>query len=272
MAKIAAVQMASGPQVQANLMEAARLIKEAADLGADMVVLPETFAIMGANDYEMVAVAEEAGEGSIQSFMSQCAKNNKIWVVAGTIPIRSSHPDKANAASIMYDDKGVQVARYDKMHLFDVEICEPRETYIESDTIEAGDKYVVIDTPFGKIGMAVCYDLRFPGHFRKMMAQGAEIFILPSAFTDTTGKAHWEPLLRARAIENLCYVIAPAQGGYHVSGRATYGHTMVVDYWGNIREELGKGAGVIMIETDAKAQKATRKAFPVLEHRLEVLA
>jgi nitrilase len=270
MAKIAAVQMASGPQVQANLMEAARLIKEAADQCADMVVLPETFAIMGTNEAETVVVAEIAGNGPIQSFMSQCAKNNKIWVVAGTIPILSSDPEKAFAASIMYNSKGIQVARYDKIHLFDVEICEPRETYVESDTIAAGDQRVVVDTPFGKIGMAICYDLRFPGHFRHLMAQGAEIFVLPSAFTDTTGKAHWEPLLRARAIENLCYLIAPAQGGYHVSGRATYGHTMVIDYWGNVREELGKGAGVIMIETDKKAQDATRKAFPVLEHRLDV--
>ncbi len=267
MAKIAAVQMASGPQVHANLMEAARLIKEASEQGADLVVLPETFAIMGTSDKDSLAVAEDEGSGSIQTFMSQCAKSNKVWVVAGTIPVTSSNPKKAYAASIMYNDKGKQVARYDKIHLFDVEISESKETYTESDTIAVGNQLTVVETPFGKIGMAICYDLRFPGHFRKMMAQGAEIFVLPSAFTDTTGKAHWEVLVRARAIENLCYVVAPAQGGYHVSGRTTYGHSMVVDYWGNIRAELGKGAGVIMIDTDHNAQQATRKAFPVLEHR-----
>ena len=267
MAKIAAVQMASGPQVHANLMEAARLIKQASGLGADLVVLPETFAMMGASDADSLAIAEEEGNGSIQTFMSQCAKDNKMWIVAGTIPIKSANPKKAFATSLMYDDKGNQVARYDKIHLFDVEISESKETYTESDTLAAGNQQVVVDTPFGKIGMAICYDLRFPGHFRQMMAQGAEIFILPSAFTDTTGKAHWEVLIRARAIENLCYMIAPAQGGYHVSGRTTYGHSMLVDYWGNIREELGKGAGVIIIDTDYNAQHAIRKAFPVLEHR-----
>ncbi len=269
MAKIAAVQMASGPHVQANLMEASRLIKEAAMQGAGMAVLPENFAIMGYKETDSVAVAEEPGRGTIQSFMSQCARQNNIWIVAGTIPIQSGDPGKAFAASIMYDSQGEQVARYDKRHLFDVEISESSETYTESDTIAAGKKMVVTETPFGKVGMAVCYDLRFPAYFRKMMAAGAEIFVLPSAFTETTGKAHWEVLLRARAIENLCYVIAPAQGGYHVNGRTTYGHSMVIDYWGNVREELGRGAGIILIETDLKAQAVTRKAFPVLEHRLD---
>ena len=269
MAKIAAVQMASGPHVQANLMEASRLIKEAVAQGAVMVVLPETFAIMGNKPTDTVKVAEQAGSGPIQAFISKCAKDNKVWIVAGTIPVKSTDPYKYYAASIMYNDKGEQVARYDKRHLFDVELAEAKETYTESDTIAAGENLVVIETPFGKIGMAVCYDLRFPAYFRKMMAQGAEIFVLPSAFTETTGKAHWEVLLRARAIENLCYMIAPAQGGYHVSGRTTYGHSMVIDYWGNVREELGKGAGIILIDTDLKAQASIRKAFPVLEHRLD---
>lgn len=269
MAKIAAVQMASGPHVQANLMEAARLIKEAAAQGAGMAVLPENFAIMGYKETDNVKVAEKPGNGPIQSFMSQCAKDNSIWIIAGTIPIQSADPNKAYAASIMYNDKGEQVARYDKRHLFDVEIAESSETYTESDTIAAGEHLVVADTPFGKIGMAVCYDLRFPAYFRRMMAEGAQIFVLPSAFNDTTGKAHWEVLLRARAIENLCYMIAPAQGGYHVNGRTTYGHSMVIDYWGNVREELGKGAGIILIDIDLKAQSVTRKAFPVLEHRLD---
>lgn len=268
MAKIAAIQMASGPHVQANLMEAGRLIKEASAQGANMVVLPENFAIMGTKETDAVAVAENPGQGPIQSFMSQCAKKYSVWIVAGTIPIKSQNPQKAFAASIMYNDKGEAVARYNKLHLFDVEIEEPKETYTESDTIEAGEDVVVVDTPFGKIGMAICYDLRFPRHFRNMIDLGAEIFVLPSAFTETTGKAHWEVLLRARAIENLCYMIAPAQGGYHVNGRTTYGHSMVIDYWGVVRGELNKGASYTLIETDLAAQKVTRKAFPVLEHRL----
>lgn len=269
MAKIAAIQMASGPHVQANLMEAGRLIKQASEEGANMVVLPENFAIMGTKETDTVAVAEEAGNGTMQNCLAQTAKKYGVWIVAGTLPIKSEEPGKAYAASIMYDDTGKQVARYDKLHLFDVELPEPRgETYTESDTIAKGKDVVVADTPFGKIGMAICYDLRFPRHFRNMIDMGAEIFILPSAFTETTGKAHWEVLLRARAIENLCYMVAPAQGGFHVSGRTTYGHSMVIDYWGVVRGELNKGAGVIAMDIDLKAQQKTREAFPVLEHRL----
>lgn len=270
MAKLAAIQMASGPNVHANLMEAGRLIKQSADQGADLVVLPETFAIMGEDEADTVAVAEIEGEGPIQSFIQQAAKSNNVWIVAGTIPIKSEDANKAYASSLMYNSKGELVARYDKMHLFDVKICEDEDTYTESQTIAPGKKRVVVDTPFGKIGMAVCYDLRFPGHFRHMMAEGAEIFVIPSAFTETTGKAHWDPLLRARAIENLCYVVAPAQGGYHINGRTTYGYSLIIDYWGNVREELSKGTGVILVETDPSGQQVTRKAFPVLEHRLGI--
>ncbi|MCK5726431.1 MAG: carbon-nitrogen hydrolase family protein [Thiotrichaceae bacterium] len=268
MAVVAAVQMASGPQVQANLMEVARLIAEAASQGAELVVLPESFAIMGDSEAATVAIAEVAGEGDIQSFISQCAKKNKVWIVAGTIPIRSDNEKKAYATSILFNDKGEQLVRYNKMHLFDVKICESKETYTESDTVAVGKQVVVVDTPFGKLGMAVCYDLRFPEFFREMVDQGAEIFTIPSAFTETTGRAHWEVLIRARAIENLCYVIAPAQGGYHVSGRTTYGHAMLVDYWGNVLESLDKGAGVILAEIDSEKQKMTRQTFPVLDHRI----
>ncbi|HHL18418.1 MAG TPA: carbon-nitrogen hydrolase family protein [Thiothrix sp.] len=268
MAKFAAIQMASGPNIYANLMEAGRLIEQAAIEGADLVVLPETFAIMGEEEADTVAVAEDEGSGLIQSFIKQQAIKNRIWIVAGTIPIKSTDPTKAYAASLMYNDRGLQVARYDKMHLFDVEICEDEDTYTESQTIAPGTQRIVVDTPFGKIGMAVCYDLRFPGHFRDLMAAGAEIFLVPSAFTETTGKAHWNPLLRARAIENLCYVIAPAQGGYHINGRTTYGHSLMVDYWGNVKQELVKGSGIVTMEIELIKQRATRKAFPVLDHRL----
>jgi nitrilase len=267
MALIAALQMAAGPQVQANLMEASRLIKEAAARGAGMVVLPETFAMMGADEADKVKVAETFGEGPIQTFLSQQARKYGVWIVAGTIPIRSDDPSRSYAASLMYDAKGNVVARYDKIHLFDVMLSENQEVYTESDTTVPGKTPVVVDTPFGKVGMSVCYDLRFPELYRHLSEQGAQILVVPAAFTELTGKAHWEVLLRARAIENLCYVVAPGQGGYHVSGRTTYGHSMIVDYWGRIREVREKGAGVVLADVDLEALEQTRKTFPVLSHR-----
>ncbi len=267
MTLIAAVQMAAGPQVQANLMEAGRLIKEAADRGAKMVVLPETFAIMGVTEAERVKVAEVFGNGPIQAFLSQQAKKYGVWLVGGTLPLRSEDEARVYAASLMYNAKGEVVARYNKIHLFDVMLSENQEVYTESDTTMPGNKPVVVDTPFGKVGMAVCYDLRFPELFRHLSEQGAQIFVIPSAFTDVTGKAHWEVLLRARAIENLCYVVAPGQGGYHVNGRTTYGHSMMVDYWGRVRDVLDKEAGIVMIDIDLDALEQTRKTFPVLSHR-----
>ncbi len=267
MALIAALQMAAGSQVQANLMEAGRLIKEAAARGAGMVVLPETFAMMGADDADKIKVAETFGEGPIQTFISQQARKYGVWIVAGTIPIRSDDPARSYAASLMYDAKGNVVARYDKIHLFDVMLSENQEVYTESDTTVPGKAPVVVDTPFGKVGMSVCYDLRFPELYRRLSAQGAQILVVPAAFTELTGKAHWEVLLRARAIENLCYVVAPGQGGYHVSGRTTYGHSMIVDYWGRIRDVREKGAGMVLADIDLDALQQTRKTFPVLSHR-----
>ncbi len=268
---IAAIQMASGPQVKANLMEATRLIREAATKGADMVVLPENFALMAMDESENIDLAEEEGSGYIQDMMRQCAIDNKIWIVAGAIPLKSLKSEKACLASLMFNDKGEIVARYDKIHLFDVEVnCEAKsakDVYKESDTFDAGDKIVVVDTPFGKIGMAICYDLRFPTLFRKMVDQGAEIFLIPSAFTKTTGKIHWEPLIKARAIENQCYVVAPAQGGYHVNGRHTYGHSMMVDYMGQVHGLRLKGTGIITMKLDLARQKKLRQSFPVLKHR-----
>ncbi|HRJ53569.1 MAG TPA: carbon-nitrogen hydrolase family protein [Candidatus Thiothrix moscowensis] len=267
MTLMAAIQMASGPQVQANLMEAGRLIKEAAERSAKLVVLPETFAMMGANEADRVAIAETFGEGPIQAFISQQAKKHGVWIVAGTIPIRSDDPGRAYAASILYNDKGEAVARYDKIHLFDVLLSENQEVYTESDTTVPGHEAIVVDTPFGKLGMSVCYDLRFPELYRRLSARGAQILVIPSAFTELTGNAHWEALLRARAIENLCYVIAPGQGGYHVNGRTTYGHSMIIDYWGRIRGVQERGTGVVIAEIELAAQEQTRKTFPVLSHR-----
>ncbi|MBO0615203.1 MAG: hypothetical protein RL122_852 [Pseudomonadota bacterium] len=267
MALIAALQMAAGPQVQANLMEAGRLIKEAAARGAGMVVLPETFAMMGEDEADKVKIAETFGEGPIQTFISQQARKYGVWIVAGTIPLRSDNPAKVYAASLMYNAKGEVVARYDKIHLFDVVLSENQEIYTESDTTVHGKQPVVVDTPFGRVGMSVCYDLRFPELYRRLSEQGAQILLIPSAFTELTGKAHWEVLIRARAIENLCYVVAPGQGGYHTSGRTTYGHSMIVDYWGRVRDVREKGAGVVLAEIDLDALEQTRKTFPVLSHR-----
>ncbi|QQZ30420.1 carbon-nitrogen hydrolase family protein [Thiothrix subterranea] len=267
MALIAALQMAAGPNVPANLLEAGRLIKEAAARGAGMVVLPETFAMMGVADADKVKVAETFGEGPIQAFLSQQARKYGVWIIAGTIPIRSDDPARSYAASLMYDAKGKVVARYDKIHLFDVMLSENQEVYTESDTTMPGKTPVVVDTPFGKVGMSVCYDLRFPELYRRLSEQGAQILVVPAAFTELTGKAHWEVLLRARAIENLCYVVAPGQGGYHVSGRTTYGHSMIVDYWGRVRGVREKGAGVVLADIDLDALQQTRKTFPVLSHR-----
>jgi nitrilase len=267
---IAAIQMASGPQVKANLMEATRLIREAATKGAKMVVLPECFALMAMEDKENLTLAEEQGEGFIQDTLSQCAIDNKVWIVAGSIPLKSNNPKRVSVASLMFDDEGKIIARYNKIHLFDVEIdCDDeraKEVYRESDTFEPGKDVIVVDTPFGKIGMSICYDLRFPILYREMVKKGAEIFLIPSAFTKTTGKMHWEPLIKARAIENQCYVIAPAQGGYHVNGRHTYGHSMTVDYNGQVHGLHLKGTGIITIKIDLTAQKKVRKSFPVLQH------
>jgi len=277
--KIAAIQMASGPQIKANLMEAARLIREAAQKGAQLVVLPESFALMAIHESENIELAEQQGQGMIQDVIKQCAIDNKVWIVAGSIPLKvepieKTEAQRASAASIMFNDQGEIVARYNKIHLFDVELdCESsagskgkKEIYKESDTFQAGDKVVVVDTPFGKIGMSICYDLRFPSLYREMVKQGAEIFLIPSAFTKTTGKIHWEPLIKARAIENQCYVVAPAQGGYHVNGRRTYGHSMMVDYLGQVHGLRLKGTGIITMNIDLTAQKKLRKSFPVLQH------
>ena len=267
MSKIAAIQMASGSQVIGNVMEASRLAKIAVERGADMVVLPENFAFMGKSDMDRVAIAEEEGQGVIQDSLSQLAISLGIWIISGTIPLKTDNPLKSTASSIMYNNKGEQVARYDKIHMFDVILESGREVYNESATTVPGNQVVVVPTPFGRIGMSVCYDLRFPKLYRALVEQGAEIFVVPSAFTDVTGKAHWEPLLRARAIENLSYVIAPAQGGYHVNGRTTHGNSMVIDYWGSICDVANRGSNVTIIDIDLYAQYKVRKNFPVLDHR-----
>lgn len=267
MSVVAAVQMASGPNVGANLLEAERLIAQAAAAKADLVVLPENFALMGERDSDLLSIAEEAGRGPVQNFLAQQAARHKLWLVGGTIPLRSGAKGKIRAGCLLFDSSGQRIARYDKIHLFDVALPGGEERYSESSTIEAGQSMTVADTPFGKAGLAVCYDLRFPELFRCLTAQGMEVLALPSAFTALTGKAHWESLVRARAIENLCYVVAAGQGGFHASGRATYGDSMVVDPWGAVLTRLPRGAGTVTAALDLEQLHRTRRLFPTIEHR-----
>lgn len=265
--KIAAVQMASGPNVNANLLEAGRLISQAVDEGAGLVVLPENFALMGLAESDKVELREEPGAGPMQEFLARQAERHGIWLVGGTVPMSCDNPVKVRAACLVFDDSGRQVARYDKIHLFDVEVVDSNERYTESETIEPGDQLVVVESPFGRLGLTVCYDLRFPELYRALMEQRVDIFPLPAAFTAITGKAHWETLVRARAIENLSYVVAAAQGGYHVNGRETHGDSMVVDPWGVVQDRLPRGSGVVVGEVDLRRLAATRSHFPSLDHR-----
>ncbi|MFJ5445491.1 carbon-nitrogen hydrolase family protein [Methylobacillus methanolivorans] len=261
--RIAAIQMASGPYVAANLSEAERLIEIAVNMGAKLIALPEYFAIMGIKDTDKVAVREKEGSGPIQRFLAKTAKKHQVWIIGGSVPMESDNPDKVRNACLVYDDKGKQVARYDKIHLFGFE--QGQEHYQEKKTIEPGDAVVTVDTPFGKLGLSICYDLRFPELYRAM--GDVDIIAVPSAFTETTGKAHWETLIRARAIENLCYVIAPGQGGYHASGRETHGNSMIVDPWGVVQDRLPRGSGVVISSINTAYLKSLRKSLPALKHR-----
>jgi nitrilase len=262
--KIAAIQMASGPYVAANLSEAERLIEVAANQGAKLVALPEYFALMGFKETDKVAAREEEGKGPIQQFLKSMAKKHKIWLIGGSVPLVSNFPNKVRNSCLVYDDQGQQVARYDKIHLFGLNLGN--EQYHEEKTIESGDVIKVVDTPFGKIGLSICYDLRFPELYRAM--KDVNIIVVPSAFTDTTGKAHWETLIRARAIENLSYVMAPAQGGYHLSGRETHGNSMIVDPWGVVLDRLPRGSGVVLAAMNPKYQASLRASLPALKHRI----
>lgn len=261
--KIAAIQMASGPSVAANLSEAERLIEVAANQGAKLVVLPEYFAIMGMKETDKVAVREQEGKGPIQDFLSKIARDHSIWLIGGSVPMVSNFPNKVRNSCLVYDDKGKQVARYDKIHLFGLDLGN--EHYHEENTIESGNAIQVVDTPFGKIGLSICYDLRFPELYRAMGE--VNIIVIPAAFTETTGKAHWETLVRARAIENLSYVIAAAQGGYHLSGRETHGNSMIIDPWGVILDRLPRGSGVVIATMNPQYQASLRKSLPALKHR-----
>jgi nitrilase len=265
--QIAAIQMTSGPEVAANLEQARALLEEAAARGARLAALPENFSFMGLKDADKRAVAETEGAGPVQDFLAAEARRLRLWIVGGTVPLVSGADGRVAAASLVYDSDGVRVARYDKIHLFDVDIPGRAERYRESAHVAPGARATVLDTPVGRLGLSVCYDVRFPELYRHLSANGAQIFTVPSAFTSPTGRAHWETLLRARAIENLCYVVAPAQSGFHPSGRETYGDSMIVDYWGRVLQRVPRGRGCALAEVDLAAQANVRESFPALVHR-----
>ena len=264
----AAVQMASGPMLAANLEQAARLIGEAARGGAELVVLPESFALIGDDSAAMLAAREKPGHGPIQEFLCRQARQHRVWICAGAVPLECDQDDKIRPAYLLYDKAGRQVARYDRIHLFDVTVKgATTEQYQESKIMDAGGDIVVTTTPFGRIGLAASYDLRFPELFRAMVVAGVDVILLPAAFTSVTGKAHWEPLVRARAVENLCYVVAAAQTGIHPGGRHTWGHSMIIDPWGQKLDVLDDVVDCISGEVDAGYLSSIREKFPALSHR-----
>jgi deaminated glutathione amidase len=261
--RMAGIQMASGPNVAANLNEAGRLIEMAVAHGASLIALPEYFAIMGLKQTDKVDAREKEGTGPIQAFLAHTAKAHGIWLIGCSVPLESPIAGKVFNSCLVYDDKGQRVARYDKIHLFKLDLGA--EHFSEELTITPGKQPVVVDSPYGRIGLSVCYDLRFPELYRAM--KDVDIFVVPSAFTETTGRAHWEPLLRARAIENLAYVLAPAQGGYHLNGRETHGNSMIVDPWGVVLDRLPRGSGIVVAGVNHAYRNELRQSLPALEHR-----
>lgn len=266
--RAAAIQMTSAQDVLINLDQAKHYIRLAVQDGAKLIVLPEMFAIMGLDQADKLKYKEEFGHGLIQDFLKKEAAHYGIWIIGGTIPlVAPEHHDKVFAACLVFDDKGDIVARYDKIHLFDVNLRENQETYNESKTIVPGKEIVVVDSPFGKLGLAVCYDIRFPEMFRNMQSKNAEVIALPAAFTVPTGLAHWDVLVRARAIENQTYIIAAAQTGLHPNARKTYGHSMIVNPWGQVKATLPDATGAVVSDIDLPFLHQLRGDFPVLKHR-----
>ena len=262
--RIAAVQMVSGPDVAANLAAAERLIGEAAAAGAGLVVLPEYFPLITADETAKLRLCEPDGEGPLQAFLQDAARRHGVWLIGGTIPLACSDPGRVKNAILVFDDTGQRVARYDKIHLFG--FSKGAERYDEAATIEPGREVVTFDSPCGKVGLSVCYDLRFPELFRAMGE--VDLIVLPAAFTYTTGRAHWEILLRARAIENQCYVLASAQGGVHPSGRRTYGDSLIIDPWGEVLARRAEGPGVVVADLDPARIAEVRTSLPALQHRI----
>ncbi|AIO40475.1 carbon-nitrogen hydrolase family protein [Burkholderia cenocepacia] len=261
---VAALQMVSTPDVARNLAEAGRLIAEAAGDGAQLVLLPEYFCFMGHRDTDKLALAEPYRDGPIQRFLADAAQRHGIWVIGGTLPLKAPEPDRVLNTTLVFDPSGREAARYDKIHLFNFEKGD--ESFDEARTIRAGNTVVAFDAPFGKVGLSVCYDLRFPELYRRM--GDCALIVVPSAFTYTTGRAHWEMLLRARAVENQCYVLAAAQGGKHENGRRTWGHSMLIDPWGEIVAVRDEGASVVIGALDPQRIADVRQSLPAWRHRV----
>lgn len=261
--KIAAIQMVSTPVLQENMATAERLLQQAASSGAQLLLLPEYWPVMGVHERDKFLVAEQHGTGPIQAFLAEQARQLGVWIIGGTIPLLSTEPDKVLNTTLVFNPQGELVARYDKIHLFG--FTKGDESYEESRTITPGQQVVTFDAGLVKVGLSVCYDLRFPELYRAMGE--CSLLVVPAAFTHTTGQAHWEILLRARAIENQCYVLASAQGGIHVNGRRTWGHSMLIDPWGKIIDELAEGEGVVGGELDLANIDAVRMSLPALKHR-----
>lgn len=258
--------MVSGPDVSANLSVAAELLAEAGQQGASLAVLPENFAFLGRRERDKLEVAETESSGPMQDFLAAQAREQGLWIVGGSVPMQSSEPDRVYAACLVYTPDGQQAARYDKLHLFDVALPGGKESYQESASHVAGEQLQLVDTALGRLGLSVCYDLRFPELYRAYARQDAELLSVPSAFTRVTGEAHWEILLRARAIENLAWVLAADQGGEHAGGRQTFGGSMIVDPWGTVLARLDRGEGLAVAEIDLERQRALRQRFPALDH------
>jgi predicted amidohydrolase len=271
--KIAALQMVSTTRLADNLVAAQRLIARAAGEGAELVALPEHFCLMGHSDRDKLLIAEPAGQGSIQQMLSHCAHENSVWLVGGTLPLRTDDPERVLNACCAYAPDGTQVARYDKIHLF--RYRNDLEQYDEGSVIRSGCEPVAFDVDAQdgalRVGLSVCYDLRFPELYRALMDPPCDLLVVPAAFTHTTGRAHWEVLLRARAIENQCYVMAPAQGGRHESGRRTWGHSLIVDPWGEVLGCRDEGEGIVMARLDRARLSAVRAQLPALSHRSDLL-
>jgi len=255
--------MVSGPRVAENLETAGRLVADAVAQGARLVVLPEYFPIIGAADADRVRAREVFGDGPIQAWLAETARRHGIWLFAGSIPLAASTPDKMRNSSLVFNPAGACVERYDKVHLFG--FSKGEESYDEASFIEAGDQLVAVDTPFGRVALSICYDLRFPELYRALAP--VDLILVPAAFTETTGRAHWEILLRARAIENQCYLLAVGQGGTHENGRQTYGNSMIIDPWGDILDRKAKGPGVVIADLDHQRIAEIRESLPALAHR-----
>lgn len=272
MTEVAAIQMVSTHDVGANLAEAERLLRQAREQGAKVAVLPENFAVLSTRHMREFGRQEAGGESVIRRFLAEQARTLGLWIVGGSLPLAtrpdgSDIPERVRATCIVYDHQGAEVSRYDKIHLFDAQVDDAHGQYRESDTFEPGDQVVVVDTPAGKLGLAICYDLRFPELFRALREQGAEWVCLPSAFTWQTGDAHWHALIRARAIENQIWVVAPGQGGQNSERRKTYGHSLICDPWGSVVAETDEGPGFVVADLDMERLQQVRLRMPVWEHR-----